>query len=128
MYKGKIYAGQALLIQKIELQHKNYLLGLVRCSLRCLDIPKHFCLLSPNIPSIALSGVKNCLFSGSWEQKVTFSGLVIIKYKKDLQIFLLKISPQLLDHLRPGHLEKNSTCEIQPQREECKPVLPFWCR
>ena len=40
----------------------------MRCSLRCLDIPKHFCLFVPKIPSIVLSGVKNCLLVGSWEE------------------------------------------------------------
>ena len=52
----------------VLVKHQScYLLGLIRCSFRCLDIPKHFCLLVPKIPSIVLSGVKNCLLVGSWE-------------------------------------------------------------
>ena len=42
-----------------------YLLGLVRCSFRCLDIPKHFCRSLPKIGSMVLSGVNHCRFSGS---------------------------------------------------------------
>ena len=79
----------------------------MRCSFRCFDIPKHFCLLSPNIPSIVLSGVKNCLFSGSWELVVEYMVLEFLAEEiKYLQVLLLEVRPQLLDHLGPRHLQK----------------------
>ena len=43
-----------------------YLLGLVRCSLRYLAMPKALILSPPNTGSIRESGVNHCLFSGSW--------------------------------------------------------------
>ena len=98
----------------------------MRCSFRCLDIPKHFCLLSPNIPSIVLSGVKNCLFSGSWELVVEYMVLEFLAEEiKYLQVLLLEVRPQLLDHLGPRHLQKVPMWKGTPERpmHTCSPFL-----
>lgn len=43
-----------------------YLSGFVRCSFRYLLMEKHLILSVPKTGSMVASGVKNCLFSGSW--------------------------------------------------------------
>merc|ERR1719228_2435717 len=50
-----------------ECAHKTfYLSGLVKCSFRCFDMPKHFWRSEPKTGSMVLSGVNHCLFSLSW--------------------------------------------------------------